>query len=397
MTTAEILDLYRCDESDRIEWKQSAAELDKIRRTICAFANDLPGHGLPGVLFVGRRNDRSCAGLSIDDELLTRLANLRSEGLITPLPAIQVERHELEGCELVVIVVHPVLAPPVRYRGQIWVRVGPSTVLAGDMDEQRLRERRRAADLPFDWRPVLGSALSDLDLPWFHSTYLPSAVAKEALERNHRTLEEQLSSLRFVASAAEPIPTAMGLLIAGKDPRAWIPGAYVQFVRYEGNSLTAPILDQAEIGGPLPLLLSRLEDKLATHIRVTAQVKGAAVESRHPDYPLDALRQLVRNAVMHRTYEGTNAPVRIMWFVDRVEIWSPGGPYGIVNRHNFGQQGVTDYRNPGLAEALKALGFVQRFGMGIQLARELALENGNGELNIEPEAHAVLVTIRSAI
>lgn len=396
MTVEELLRLHQCGESDRIEWKRSAADMEKMRRTICAFSNDLPGHGEPGVLFVGRRDDGGCEGLEVSDELLTRLAQLRSEGLIVPLPAMEVERHLLDGCELAVIVVHPVSAPPVRYKGQIWVRNGPTTVLAGEMDEQRLRDRRRAADLPFDWRPVRGCSLADLDLDWFRSTYLPSAVAGDVLERNHRSIEEQLASLRFVVSAAEPIPTAMGILAAGRDPRMWLPGAYVQFVRFAGGSMDAPIVDQSEIGGPLPLLLSRLEDKVAAHIRVASQVTGSPVEVRRPDYPLDALRQIVRNAVMHRTYEGTNAPVRVMWFADRIEIWSPGGPYGIVNRVNFGQPGVTDYRNPGLAEAMKSLGYVQKFGMGIQLARALTRNNGNGELVLQPEDHAVLVTIRSA-
>ena len=94
-------------------------------------------------------------------------------------------------------------------------------------------------------------------------------------------------------------------------------------------------------------------------------------------YPWAALQQLVRNAVMHRTYEATNAPVRITWFNDRIEIINPGGPYGIVNSENFGQPGVTDYRNPHLAEALKVLGYVQRFGVGIATARRLLAENGN--------------------
>ncbi len=76
------------------------------------------------------------------------------------------------------------------------------------------------------------------------------------------------------------------------------------------------------------------------------------------------MQQLVRNAVLHRTYETTNAPVRVYWYSDRIEIHSPGGLYGQVNPENFGQPQVTDYRNPLLAEAMKALGFVQRFGVG---------------------------------
>ncbi len=115
---------------------------------------------------------------------------------------------------------------------------------------------------------------------------------------------------------------------------------------------------------------------------------------RRPDYPVVALQQLARNAVMHRTYEGTYAPVRITWFSDRVEIQNPGGPFGQVNRQNFGQPGVTDYRNPYLAEAMKNLGYVQRFGVGIPLARKELQKNGNPPPEFIVEDAHVLVIVR---
>ena len=72
---------------------------------------------------------------------------------------------------------------------------------------------------------------------------------------------------------------------------------------------------------------------------------------------------------MHRTYEGPNAAVRVYWFDDRIEILSPGGPYGLVTVETFGEPGVLDYRNPILAEAMRVLGLVQRYGFGIPIAR----------------------------
>ena len=113
-----------------------------------------------------------------------------------------------------------------------------------------------------------------------------------------------------------------------------------------------------------------------------------------PDYPLVALQQVARNAIMHRNYDGTNAPVRITWFSDRIEIQNPGGPFGQVTRDNFGKPGITDYRNPHLAEALKNLGYVQRFGVGIALARRALEANGNPELQYEVEDAHVLAILR---
>ena len=98
---------------------------------------------------------------------------------------------------------------------------------------------------------------------------------------------------------------------------------------------------------------------------------------RGPDYPLVALQQLVRNAILHRSYENTNAPVRLYWFNDRVEIHNPGGPYGQVTKANFSSSGAYDYRNPNLAAVMKEMGYVQRFGLGIITARKEMEKNGN--------------------
>jgi ATP-dependent DNA helicase RecG len=157
-----------------------------------------------------------------------------------------------------------------------------------------------------------------------------------------------------------------------------------------------PILDEAAIDGRLGEVLSRIDDKLKAHISVRVNIDVGDTEQRQADYPLAALQQLVRNAVMHRNYEGTNAPIRLTWFNDRIEIVNPGGPYGMVTEANFGQPGMTDYRNPHLAEAMKVLGYVQRFGVGIATARRLLAANGNPEPGFRPSATHVLVVIRRA-
>ena len=135
--------------------------------------------------------------------------------------------------------------------------------------------------------------------------------------------------------------------------------------------------------------IRRLEEKLETHNRRTVRFAGVDRESRAEIYPMDALRQLTRNAFMHRSYEGTNAPIRVYWFDDRLEIHSPGGPFGCVTPDNFGQPGITDYRNPNLAEALHALGFVQRFGAGIAIARKAL----GGRLRFEVQLGFIAATI----
>jgi len=183
------------------------------------------------------------------------------------------------------------------------------------------------------------------------------------------------------------------ILVLGVEPRRWLPGAYIQFLRIDGVNLTDPLLDQREIGGTVADQLRQVDEVMRVNIR-RAAIVGGAVREEAPDYPEEALRQLIRNAVLHRTYEGTNAPVRITWFFDRVEIQNPGGPYGQVTRQTFGMPGVADYRNPTLAEALKSMGFIERFGVGIAIARERLAANSSPPPDFTVEDAHVLVTVR---
>ena len=381
-------------EADRVERKASISDRDKICQAICAFANDLPNHRQPGVLFTGVNDDGSHTHLTITDELLRTLADLRSNGNILPFPTMIVQKRVLSGMELAVIIVEPSDAPPVRYRGRVWVRVGPRRAVATAEEERRLTEKRRARDLPFDLSPVPSATLDDLDLDLFCRTYLPATLPGEILEQNQRSVEQQLTSVRFATIEPQPRPTVLGILAVGKDPRQFLPGAYIQFLRIDGMELADPIKDQDEVDGPLPDLFRRLDEKLLSHISVASDPTAQPVELRHPDYPVIALQQLARNAVMHRTYDGTYAPVRLTWFADHIEIQNPGGPFGQVNRQNFAQPGITDYRNPYLAEAMKNLGYVQRFGVGIPLARRELAKNGNPSPEFVVEDAHVLVIVR---
>lgn len=255
-----------------------------------------------------------------------------------------------------------------------------------------LGEKRRWADLTFDEYPVRGATLEDLDLEFFTDVYLPQAVSREVLAQNQRSTADQLIALRL--TSPDGIPTVAGVLTLAEDPRRWIPGAYVQFLRIAGTRLTDPIKDQRAFDGRLAPLILSLEDKVKAHVEVSMEILNRPRHEQQPDYPIEALRQYVRNAVLHRAYEGTNAPVRVYWYDDRVEIQNPGGPYGRVSPENFGTPGITDYRNPVLAEVLKVLGFVERFGMGIEIATAELAKNGNPPPEYSADASHTLVTLR---
>ncbi len=392
MDNQELVSMLKDLESDLVERKASLSDPDRVRQAICAFANDLPDHHKPGIIFIGADDDGSCTGISVTDGLLLKLSQMRDDGKIQPIPSITVEKRVIEGCEMALVMVKPSLAPPVRLSGVTWIRVGPRRAIATPEEEKILAERRRSRDLPFDLHPVPSATIRDLDIDLFEREYLRLAIAPEVLEQNARSIEDKLKALRFLTPDGQP--TVLGILVLGKEILDYLPGAYVQFLRLEGKFLTDPIRDQKKIDGPLQQLLRRIDEVLEANNSVATSVISEPLELKRPEYPLPALQQLVRNAILHRTYEATNSPVRIYWFSDRIEIHSPGGPFGQVTRENFGRPGVTDYRNPHLAEAMRVLGYVQRFGIGIQIARQQLDANGNPPPEFDVEQNYILVTVR---
>ena len=386
-------------ESDRVERKQSFSNdiRNTVREAVCALANDLPNHRLDGLIFIGARDDGTAAQLPITDELILALASIKSDGNIVPPPSLFVEKRLLRGSAMAVLTVLPSDSPPVRYNGRICVRFGPRRGYASAQDERLLNEKRRFGDRPFDARPVRGATLADLDTRLFESIYLPAAFARDILEANERSIEQRLAATKMIASLDEQIPTVLGLLTLGSRARDYLPGAYIQFVRFAGADLADPISDEKLVDGTLHDCLRRIDEILVSHNRTRVDFKSESTEIRRPLYPLVALQQLIRNAVLHRTYEASNAPIRVQWFDDRIEILSPGGPFGAVTSENFGQPGITDYRNPNVAEAMRVLGFIQRFGAGIPSARSALAGNGNPPLRFDVQPAWVNTTLWPAI
>jgi ATP-dependent DNA helicase RecG len=370
-TDQELEQMLGDMESDCAERKRSMKDdvPIKVRQAICAFANDLPDHRKPGVIFIGANDDGSPSGLPITDSLLRNLGDMKTDGNILPIPTMSVEKRKLTGAEMAVITVQPSDMPPVKYDGRVHIRVGSRRAVASEQDERVLVEKRRHNMLPYDLTPVHEAKLSDLSRAVFEDEYLPSAFAADVLAENGRSYEERLASCRMIVSPDNPTPTLVGVLALGKDPRWFIPGAYIQFLRIAGVELANPVVDEAMITGRLSRIVEMTNDKLFAHNRTAVDVTSAMRHKFTSDYSVPAIQQMLYNALMHRAYERTNAPVRIYWYDDRVEINSPGGPYGNVTADNFGKPGVTDYRNPNIADVFKVFGFVQGYGRGIEIAR----------------------------
>ena len=191
ITKDEILILLKSPETYRIERTISTGNMDKFCEAICAFANDLPDSRKKGYLFIGVNDDGSLSGLKVDDALLKKISGIRSDGNILPLPVMSVDKFEFPDGDLLVAEVSPSLIPPVRYRGRVFVRVGPRRDIASEAEERILTERRIAYMATFDATPCLGSTLDDLYLDYIKENYLPSVIDSEILSHDNRDIKEQ--------------------------------------------------------------------------------------------------------------------------------------------------------------------------------------------------------------
>jgi len=395
-TDVELEAMMADPESDLVERKATfdGQAPNAVRQAICAFANDLPDRRRPGVIFIGATDDGLPSGLEINDALLLKLADCKTDGNILPLPTMTVARHRLRGQDVAVVSVAPSDSPPVRFRGRIWIRVGPRRALATAQDERILNEKRRHGDAPFDARPVRGATVDDLDLGRFQFLYLPRAFDLEVLEHNDRTVEERLAATKMIVSVDDPTPTALGVLMLSQKPMNFLPGAYLQLLRFDGEDRGTSVIDARRFEGPVTEALYGAGVWIQAHIRTSVEFGRTTTEIRRSTYAFEALQEFLHNAVMHRAYEASTSPTQVSWFRDRVEIINSGGPFGDVTIDNFGQPGLIGYRNPSLAEAMRVMGLVQRYGAGIPLARQALRSNNQAEPEFQVDALWVRCTVR---
>jgi ATP-dependent DNA helicase RecG len=362
----DLANLLGTQETTSLEFKQSARDSSAILEVICAFANDLPRRGGGDLLIGVDKAGNPVSNIDTSDGALLRLTDMRDNGRILPRPSLLVSVEKYKSAEVIRVRVEASTSPPVRLDGVIWVRPGPTTRRATLEDERVLTERRRSLNGPFDSRPMEGLSVDDLDLRLFVSTYLPAVVAPDVIEENGRPLLQQLA----------------------------VPGAYMQFVRYVGRDVSDPVADEQEIRANLIEGATRLGAIIRGHLHTRVEPDGFR-DVDLPDYPIEAIREVCMNAVMHRNYETSFAPVRIAWFDDRVEVTNPGGPFGQVRPDNFDR--VNDYRNPNLASAMKSLGFVNRFGRGIWRIRRTLEQNGNPAPEFLVDESSWVVVLRRVV
>lgn len=376
ITKEEVQELLYSTETYRVERTTSTGDMDKFQEAICAFSNGLPNSRKKGYLILGAYDNGTLSGLKVDDALLKKIAAIRSDGNILPLPVMSVERFEFEDGDLLVAEVSPSLVPPVRYRGRTFIRIGPRRDIATEAEERILFERRTSYMATFDATPCFGATIDSIDVDYIKAKYLPQVIDTEVLASDNRDIKEQLSSIHLF-DLEHDCPTNAAIILFGNDPQYFLHGCYVQYVHFAGKDRGSEIVNERQIKGCLCKMLPQLESFVRDAV-VTARPVSISMlrEKTLLNYPDLALRELLMNACMHRDYQ-SNMPIRLYQYEDRIEILNAGGLYGEARPENFPT--VNDYRNPIVAEAMRGLKYVNMFNRGIQRVKNLLKENGNPE------------------
>jgi ATP-dependent DNA helicase RecG len=313
---------------------------------------------------------------------------------LQPTPSVAIRPVEVtRQLSILIVEVAPYHVPPiVTFKGVGWVRVGTTTRRATPADQSRLRERRPEQNQPFDLRLVAGSSLDDLEINSLRQTYDGERVDDGDYD-SFPVFEAWLVQREFGRlQDGRFVPNATAILLYGKSPQSFLPGAYVDLVRYAGSDVSGVVLFRHLATGTLPDQLDGVWKLLrGTVVSVPTEKEGLR-EGFTAEYPVEGLEELVRNLVQHRAYDVTNAPGRIEWFDDRIEMSNPGGPFGQASEGEFGTHSA--YRNPTITRVLSELGYVQKLGRGIRRVR-LALERqGSPPLEVETDGDTRVIVRR---
>jgi ATP-dependent DNA helicase RecG len=371
MTADEIRQLASQGEGQQLEFKRSLAELETASRAVVAFANTDGG-----VILFGVRDSGEIIGVDIGQTTKERIAN-HITGVTDPVVYPSVEFITVENRFVIVVQVSQSNNRPHLVRGRAYKRVGAADIeMSRDEYEQVLLTR---VSSQFDRQVVVNAKYTDLDeerIRW----YLTQRAHKRGIVAPDTPLADLLIGIgAVVEQSGQLIPTRAGMLLFGFDPQAWIPQSQVRIARFHGAS-TAHFIDRADLRGTLPEMIDAAEQFIRRNTRLAAKIVGFR-RREVTEYPFEAIREAICNAVCHRDYRIEGADVRIMIFSDRIEVNSPGGLPPGVTLDNIERKHVL--RNPLLAGYLYDIFYIEKWGTGISRMRRLMREHGLAEPRLE--------------
>lgn len=355
----KISELIKQPEGRRLEFKQVLPTSSELVKTIISFANDAGGD-----LFIGIQNEpRQVTGIDEDDLFLLeeKISNLIHDHCF-PLIIPEISFHSTdEGKGFIKIHVYRGSQPPyhLKSKGKLegtYVRVGSTNRKADTEIIAELERQKR--NISFDGEIVHDKELREVDIEKFKLFF--KERVKEDLD------EITLKKLELIKTFQNSLlPTNAYILFSDSQIKTELfPYAKIECARFKGTS-SDTFIDQKTIDGNIAMQAEAAYEFVLRHINKGATVKGVYTETLW-EYPINAIREVLRNAVVHRDYSFTGKDIKVAIYDDMVEITSPGKLMPSINFDEM-EARQSDVRNKVIAPVFKKLGVIDQWGNGLKL------------------------------
>lgn len=366
MIQDEITELMKKGESENIEFKEN---FDKETiETAAAFANTKGG-----IILIGFSDKSEVKGAHIGKETLKEWANQISQST-EPRIIPEIEQGEIEGKGVVIIRIKEFPIKPVSVKGRCFRRVGTSNRM---MTPQEIGQMHfHSTDMSWDKLPARDAVIEDIDLEKV-KRYIKKAneTGRRKIEDNENPLQV-LEKLKLIKDGQ---PTWAAVLLFGKDAKLFLSQAAIHCGRFKEETI---VIDDRMIEGTIMEQVDEAMEFIRKNINVRFVMTGKPAREQIWDYPLEALREAVINAVCHRDYTiPSNTDVRI--YDDKLIVWSPGGlPFGITIEELYKPHSSV-LRNKGIGGVFYDIGWIEQWGSGIDKMRRACIKAGLPEPHFE--------------
>ena len=357
----------------------------QIGRIVSAMAN---ADG--GTLLVGVEPDKSVTGISHDTEEIHSLIQA-PVSLLAPAVAARSEKLRLGNLLIIKFEVAPGSEVSRMVGGRSFYRIATETPALPPEQIQSFKDAKKT--ILYERQQPVNAAWDDLD----HHVL-------EAFQRklgDPRSPEQLLSQSYHLCdnSRGRPVPNLAGLLLFGKDPSFWHPRCGIDFVKYEGTErrygASLNIVKRIRFDAPLTRLVDEAVGRIREHIRERTILHDLFFRERL-EYPAFAWQEALVNAVAHRDYSITGAPIEVWMFDDRLEVRSPGLPSPPITLEQMRQHKSVHFsRNPLLVRALADIGYLKEIGEGIPRMFEEMEQHGLQPPKFALEGFFLVVTLHN--
>ena len=362
----DLLTLIYKGENESLEFKKSLRLKEEIGQAVSAFSNASGGSTLVGV-----SDDGKVVGIDIGRNTLEELANYIKRNTDPAIfPSVKIE--EIEKRKIIVIEVKESTEKPVFFKNHAYKRVGKTNQRISSSEMRKLA-KESGERVYWDEQVCEEAKLEDIDEEKVKS-YLEK---RQEIRGVKKPLKMDLKTLLLNIKAAKEVNgeirmTNAGVLFFAENPQRFVLQSQLRLARFAGKELTRDFLDRLDCSGAIWEEIEQAEDFIRKNIRLFGFRTGFSFGRIDKlEYPMKAIREGVINALIHRNYYEP-ADTRVMIFDDRIEIVNPG---------SF-PEGVTPEKprhipvNPVLCQLMYDVGFIEKYGTGIYMIKELCEEYG---------------------